>query len=198
MWLFPHATPLCRLLVCALHRTTHRAFPRLVAHRPPCALHLHPHPRRKSEAHRAGFFCALSAPIFYQAVYSKPPNYQVIVLVNCTLILAHSFNYHPVYVHFVDWNQSDKIFLPYFLFAQNCRVEKLQTPSSISLQPQKSILTEAKMSIAIRFNQGDKTYLHVSGFALFQSVLAKRLPYHTWFAVLWPPKCSFWLIKFYR
>ena len=82
------------------------------------------------ETHRAGFFCAPTVFIFYQAVYSKPPNYQVIVLVNCTLILVFLLNVCTVFEHIVEENQNDKTLRPLPLIARACRIKscKLQTP----------------------------------------------------------------------
>ncbi len=54
------------------------------------------------------------------------------------------------------------------------------------------------MYLSIRPNQGYKTYPHVPGFAPFWYVSAKFLLYCTCFAILWPRKCSFWLVKFCR
>ena len=101
---------------------------------PPCALHPTP-PQGRNDAHRAGFFCAPTVFIFYQAVYSKPPNYQVIVLVNCTLILAFLLNVCTAFEHIVERNQSDKTLRPLPLIARACRIKSCKLPSTIRYSP---------------------------------------------------------------
>lgn len=89
------------------------------------------------------------------------------VLVNCILFLAKVLNTHSVFVHTVLKNQSDKTFWAYFVIAQNCRVEKLQTPGSISLQLKMRNFPGTKMIVGIRLNQGYKTYPNGSAFPCF-------------------------------
>ena len=104
----------------------------------------YPAPGEEWCAQGGPFFCAPTVAIFYQAVYSKPPNYQVIVLVNCTLILVFLLNVCTVFELIVEENPSDKTLHPLPLIARKCRIKSCKLPSTIRYSPKWANFQEPK------------------------------------------------------
>ena len=71
-------------------------------------------------------------------------NYQVIVLVNCTLILVFLLNICTIFEHDVEENQSDKTFWPLSFIAPKCRKKSCKLSTLFRYSPKCAFFKEPK------------------------------------------------------